>query len=237
MGTRTLNYILATLGLAGHVFLTTALIRRKLASRLPLFTTLVVFYLLRSGILLLADFRAMSAWLYWIMIALDPVLQCILFATIVDAWWPSARESNRVQTLAASGLVALAAGWAGFAAWYVGPSSRFSSENLSIKAGVFVSVLWIEAGLALAASLAGLLRQLPRFTRTVLLGFAVYSAANVITEIGHMHFARVRATQPYLELSYIRIGAYLFCLGLWIAACSREPRIAARSAAAYTSAA
>jgi hypothetical protein len=237
MGIKTLNYILATLGLAGHVFLATALIRRKLAARLPLFTTLVVFYVLRSGILLLVDFSVMNAVPYWILIALDPVLQGILYATIVVAWWPSARQLNRVQTLAASGLVVMAAGWAGLAAWYVGPSSHFSPENLSIKAGVFFSVLWIEAGLALAASCVGLLSQLPRFTRIVVLGFAIYSAANVITEIGHTHFARARAMQPYLELSYMRIGAYFFCLGLWIAACSREPRIAARRAAAYTSAA
>jgi hypothetical protein len=235
MGLKPLNYILATLGLAGHVFLMTALIRRRLAARLPLFTILVLFYLLRSGILLLVDFRTMTAWPYWIMIALDPVLQCILYATIVHAWWPPARGSKSVQALVASGFVVMAAVSSGLTAWFVGPSSHFSPENLSIKAGVFVSVLWIESGLALAASRGGLLRQPPGFTRRVVLGFAIYSAANVITEIGHMHFAGARTAQHYLELSYMRVGAYLLCLGWWIAACWREPRVPAKRAAAYTS--
>ena len=110
MGLEALNYILATVGLAGHFYLATMLICRKLAVRLPFFTILVVFYLLRSGILLLVDFRTMNAWPYWIMIGLDPVLQCVLYATVVAACWPRARESNRGQTLAASGLVAMAAG-------------------------------------------------------------------------------------------------------------------------------
>jgi len=235
MGLKALNYILATLGLAGHAFLMTALIRRKLAARLPLFTILVLFYLLRSGILLLVDFRTMTAGPYWIMIALDPLLQCILYATIVHEWWPPARESKSGQALVASGLMIMAAGSSGLAAWFVGPSSHFSPENLSIKAGVFVSVLWIEAGLVLTAmSRAGLLRQPPGFTRRVVLGFAIYSAANVITEIGRMRFAGTGTAQHYLELSYMRVGAYLLCLGWWIAACWREPRVAKR-AAAYTS--
>jgi hypothetical protein len=101
----------------------------------------------------------------------------------------------------------------GLAALYIGPSSCFSAENLSLKAGVFVCVLWIEAGLALAASSAGLSTQLPMLTRRVVQGFAIYSAANVITEIGHMHFAEDRDTLTYMEISYIRLRRYLFCLG------------------------
>lgn len=236
MGLKALNYIFTTLGLAGHLYLLTVLVRRKLAERLPLFTVLVVFYLLRCGILLLVDFRTMPAWPYWIMIAVDPLLQCVLYATIVRAWWQPARESKSLRTLAACGLVIIAVGLSGLMAWYIGPSSRFSPGNLSIKAGVFVSVLWIEAGLALAASWAGLLMRLPRFTRTVVLGFSIYSAANVVTEIGHMHFGHLRAAQPYLELSYMRVGAYLFSLVLWIAACSRESPTAATQVAVCPSA-
>jgi hypothetical protein len=235
MGIKVLNHILTTLGLAGHVCLTTLLIRRKLALRLPVFTVLIVFYLVRSGILLFANYRGISQWLYWTVIGLDPVFQCLLCGTILHAWWPSARTSRNAHTLAVAGLVVIAVASSGVAAWYIGPSSRFSAENLSIKAGVFVSVLWIEAGLALAASSAGLSTQLPMFTRRVVQGFAIYSAANVITEIGHMHFARVRAAQPYVERSYLRVGAYLFCVGWWIAACYRAPRIPAAPAATLTS--
>lgn len=215
---KTVNYLLAALGLAGHVFLTTVLIRRRLTVRLPLFTILIVFYLLRSGILLLAHFKRIDPMPYWILIGLDPVLQCVLYAAIVSPWWASAFGSKNRAALA--GLILITVGVAGTAAWYIGPSSRFSAENLSIKTGIFVSVLWIEFALALAATSGG---HAPRLTRKVVQGFAIYSAANVITEMGHRHFATLRSAQPYLGLSYMRVGVYLLSLAVWITACTREP--------------
>ena len=62
MGLRALNYMLATVGFAGHVLLTVELIRRKLALRLPVFTILIVFYVLRSRVFLLGSFAAISVW-------------------------------------------------------------------------------------------------------------------------------------------------------------------------------
>jgi hypothetical protein len=223
MGMKTVNYLLAALGLGGHLLLTTALIRRRLTVRLPLFTILIVFYLLRSGILLLANFKGIEPWPYWILIAIDPVLQCVLYAAIVHAWWDSAFAPKNIPALAGLSLLLIAVGLAGLAAWCIGPSSHFSPENLSIKTGIFVSVLWIESGLALAASSGRHVKELPRLTRKVVQGFAIYSAANVITEIGHRHFATLRSAQPYLGLSYLRVGIYLFSLSVWIMACSREP--------------
>jgi hypothetical protein len=222
MGMKTVNYLLATLGLGGHLLLTTVLIRRRLTVRLPLFTILIVFYLLRSGILLFANLKGIEPWPYWILIALDPVLQCVLCAAIVHAWWDSAFGSKNMPAMTGLSLLLIAVGVAGLAAWYIGPSSHFSPENLSIKTGVFVSVLWIESGLALAASSGGHVKELPRLTRKVVLGFAIYSAANVITEVGHRHFATLRSALPYLGLSYMRVGVYLLSLLVWIMACSRE---------------
>jgi hypothetical protein len=236
MGLRTLNYILAMLGLAGHLFLTALLIRHRLASRLSLFTVLITLYLLRSAMLLLGSLKSASAGLFWGMIILDPVLQCLLYASIVRAWLPTGRESKSAKILTASGLAIIAAACSGWAAWYIGPSSHFSSENLSIKAGVLVSVLWIGAGLALAASAMGLLRTLPKLTRTVIQGFVIYSAANILTEIGHVHFARLRAAQPYAELSYMRVAAYLVCLAWWITGAVREAHMPAARSAAYVDA-
>ncbi len=230
MGMRTVNYLLAALGLAGHLLLTTVLIRRRLTVRLPLFTILIVFYLLRSGILLLANFKGIEPWPYWIMIALDPVLQCVLYAAIVYPWWASACGSKNMTALAGLSLLLIAMGLAGLAAWYIGPSSHFSIQNLSIKTGIFVSVLWIEFGLALAASSGGHVNELPRLTRKVVQGFAIYSSANVITEIGHRHFATLRSVQPYLGLSYLRVGIYLLSLSVWIMACSGEQQNASRQA-------
>jgi hypothetical protein len=235
MGLRALNYILATLGLAGHAFLA-ALIIRRLAFRVPLFTVLIVFYLARSAMLLLGSLKSSGTEPFWGMIALDPVLQCVLYTTIIRSWLPKAGESKSLRRMAAFGLVIIAAACSGVTAWYIGPSSRFSSENLAIKAGVFVSVLWTGAGLALAASSIGLLGKLPKLTQTVVQGFVIYSAANIITEIGHMHFARLRAAQPYIELSYMRVAAYLVCLAWWIIGFVREARIPVDHSAASANA-
>ena len=224
MGIRIVNYFLAVVGFAGHLFLNVVLIRRKLAVRLPLFTILTMFYLLRSAILFLASFREISARPYWALITLDPVLQCALFVTIIHAWWPPALESKILRALAGFSLFVSAPLVAGLAAWFIGPSSHFSPENLFIKAGVFVSVLWVEAEFGVVASSAGFLRSLPMFTQRVVRGFAIYSAANVITEIGHKHLAALRAAPTYLGLSYMRVGVYLLCLALWITACYQEPR-------------
>jgi hypothetical protein len=206
------------------LFLNVVLIRRKLAVRLPLFTILTMFYLLRSAILFLASFREISARPYWALITLDPVLQCALFVTIIHAWWLPAVESKILRALAGFSLFATVPLVAGLAAWFIGPSSHFSPENLFIKAGVFVSVLWVEAEFGVVASSAGFLRSLPMFTQRVVRGFAIYSAANVITEISHKHVAALRAAPTYLGLSYMRVGVYLLCLALWITACYQEPR-------------
>ncbi|HKD61626.1 MAG TPA: hypothetical protein VKB47_14280 [Terracidiphilus sp.] len=224
MEIRIVNYFLAVLGLAGHLFLNVVLIRRKLAVKLPLFTILTMFYLLRSAILFLASFGSISAWPYWTLITLDPVLQCVLFATIIHAWWPPALESKILRALADFSLFVTVPLVSGLAAWFIGPSSHFSPENLYIKAGVFVSVLWIEAEFGVIASSAGFLRPLPAFTQKVVRGFAIYSAADVITEIGHKNFAALRAAPTYLGLSYMRVGVYLLCLAVWITACYQEPR-------------
>lgn len=228
MWIRSIDYVLAALGLGGQLALFAVLIRRKLATWLPLFTILTVFYLFRSAIFLMERPTAIGAGPYWALIGLDPALQLMLYVVIMRAWWPFALNAKTLRVLGGFGLSALAAGFSGLAAWYIGPSSHFSPVNLFIKAGVFISVLWIEAGVVLLISARGHARQLPRLTQKVVWGFAIYSAANVLTEIGHTHFTALREAVPYLGLSYMRVAVYLLCVFLWITAFSQEPRIASR---------
>jgi hypothetical protein len=225
MWIKILDYVLAGAAMTGHLVLLIVLIRRQLATRLPLFTILMAFYIVRSGVFLLAHLTAIGPRLSWVLIAFDPVLQLILFAAVIHAWRFFSFKSTAARTCAGFGLV-IATCLSGAVAWYVGPSSHFSPHNLSIKAGIFVSILWIEAGLA---QLALSEYRLPRLTQKVIWGFAVYSAANVLTEIGHRHFSAVREASPYLGLSYARVAVYLFCLLLWFIAFLREPRCAIKA--------
>jgi hypothetical protein len=227
---RVIDYVIAALGLGGHLALIAILIRRKLSARLPLFTILVAFYLLRSAIFLLGRVAPIGVWPYWALVGLDPVLQLMLYVAIMHAWQPFPLRSRTMRMLTGMALSAVAASFSGLAAWYIGPSSHFSLENLSIKAGVFVSVLWIEAAIALAISAGESDRRSPQLTRKVVWGFAIYSAANVLTDIGHVHFTALRETVPYLGLSYMRVAVYLLCLAVWIAAFSSEPGIISKAA-------
>jgi hypothetical protein len=168
--------------------------------------------------------------LYWVLIGFDPVLQFALLATIMRAWRPLAAKSIARRILASMSLL-LASGSAGIAAWYIGPSSRFSARNLSIKTSVFVSILWIEAGTVLVIVGKRYMQQSPTLIMSVIGGFAIYSAANVLTEIGHVHFSMLRKAGPYMGLSYTCIVVYLFCLLLWFKAFWHEARTIERASA------
>jgi len=222
---------LSMIGLCGHLALLFVLISRRLAMRMPLFTVLIGGYVLRSGIFFVTRWTMVSPWLYWVLIGFDPVLQFALLATIMRAWRPLAAKAIARRILASMSLL-LAVGIAGIAAWYIGPSSHFSARNLSIKTSVFVSILWIEAGTTLLILGRRYMQQLPTLIVSVIGGFAIYSAANVLTEIGHLHFSMLRKAGPYIGLSYMCIVVYLFCLLLWFNAFWHEARTLERAVSA-----
>jgi hypothetical protein len=224
MWIKNIDYLLAALALAGHLLLMAVLIRRRLGSRLLFFTALIAFYLLRSAVFLVVHSLPVATWIVWTLIGLDPVLQCLLYVAIVHSWRPCRIEPPRARILANCALLTAAVGFAGLVAWHTGPSSHFSPTNLSIKAGVFVSVLWIEAGIGQAALKGKLARQAPELAQKIVRGFAIYSFVNVVTEIGRSYLAAFRSEGPYLAFSYLRITAYLVCLAFWIIAFLREPR-------------
>jgi hypothetical protein len=216
------------IGLCGHLALLFVLFSRRLATRMPLFTALIGGYVLRSGIFLVTRGTMVNPWLYWALIGFDPFLQFALLASIMRAWRPLP-DKPIVRRILASMSLLLAAGVAVIAAWYIGPSSRFSARNLSIKTSVFVAILWIEAGIMLLILGKRYMQQLPTLIVSIIGGFAIYSVANVLTEIGHLHFSMLRKAGPYMALSYMCIIVYLFCLVLWFNAFWREARTVERA--------
>jgi hypothetical protein len=205
---RTIDYALAAAGIVGHLILLTILVRRHLLARLPIFAILIAFYFFRSALLLAGHFPA--GWLpsYWILIYLDPGLQLLLILTLGWVGW---RFGRARIALALPLLMILSL----MVAWYAGPSSQSSLQNLAIKLSLFVSVMW----LLVTPCLFLLLRKVDLYKRRVPLGiavgFAAYSAANVATEIVRKHF--VLHPQPLLftGLSFFRAIIYLGCLAAW----------------------
>jgi hypothetical protein len=151
-----------------------------------------------------------AGWLpsYWILIYLDPGLQLLLILTLGWVGW---RFGRARIALALPLLMILSL----MVAWYAGPSSQSSLQNLAIKLSLFVSVMW----LLVTPCLFLLLRKVDLYKRRVPLGiavgFAAYSAANVATEIVRKHF--VLHPQPLLftGLSFFRAIIYLGCLAAW----------------------
>ena len=68
MWVRAVDYVFAAAGLAGHAALLMILVRRRLATRLPLFFALIAFYFLRSAIFLLPASAPVELSLYWLLL-------------------------------------------------------------------------------------------------------------------------------------------------------------------------
>jgi hypothetical protein len=220
MWVRTLDYAFATAGLAGHAALLMILIRRRLATRLPLFFALIAFYFLRSAIFLAPRYGAGELSLYWLLLFLDPGLQLLVIVALASRTWQTLpRLKRHPPALAAAILLFLAI--AGATAWQIGPSSHFSAQTLTLKLTIFVSALWL-----LVTGAMILWRndrsENKRLALIISLGFAAYSAVNIVVEIGHMHFGYLRQATPYMALTYLRLLTYLSCLLLWSIFFARE---------------
>lgn len=211
---RVFDYAFATAGLAGHAALLIILIRRRLGTRLPLFFALIAFYLLRSIIFLGPRLGAGQLSLYWLLRFLDPGLQLLVIVALVWRTWQTLpRLKRHLPALAVAILLFLAI--AAVTAWQIGPSSHFSIQTLALKLTMFVSALWLLVTGALIFWLRDDSSENKRLTLIIACGFAAYSAVNIVTEVGHMHFGYLRQAMPYMALTYLRLLVYLACLLLW----------------------
>jgi hypothetical protein len=199
---RTFDYVLAAAGMMGHLILLTILVRRRLLKRLPIFAILIAFYLLRSAVLLAGHF---PAGCLWVLIYLDPGLQLLLILRL--AWlFGRSRIAVALPLLIVISLVF---------AWYAGPSAHSSLQDLAVKLSLFVSAMWLLATPCLFLLLRKVDLYMRRVPLAIALGFAVYSAANVATEIVHKHFALHPHPALLTDLSLFRAIIYLGCLAAW----------------------
>lgn len=221
MWIRAVDYLLAGVGFAGHALVLLLLFRRGLFARLPFFGTLIAFYVLRT---LISFFLTPgSEDLGWSLAAIDPLLQCAVFVSMVFAWgfWGS-----REHRLSALSILVGTLAFSALASWYLGPSSHFSLRNLLLKAGIFVSVLWLEAALLTLVSSRRMGDGFPGdVNRQIVFGFVVYSAVSLGADLGRYHLQAIGGMAWYLVLSYVPVAAYLVCLGIWIRACRQAPPV------------
>ena len=203
---RTADYILAAAGWLGHLTLVVILLRRRLVPRVSVFATVMVFYMVRSALFLLPQFSVAWPGLYWALIYLDPGLQILLMVVLVVRRPGSDGSWNGSWFVGMTAAVALAAA----AAWQMGTSSHYSPQHLALKLSMFVSFLWLLAGGLVLRRRDGV-----GFSTGIVVGFAVYSAANIGAELMRMHFALFGHVRLYTELSYFLAIVYLCCLAGW----------------------
>jgi hypothetical protein len=214
MWIRTFDYLLAVAGLVGHLTLLTVLVRRHLAGRLPIFATVIAFYLLCSVMLLVPHFPATKPASYWLLIYLDPGLQILLIITLGFVAWRNTADVKHGRILLLLAIPAFAA-IAAFTAWNIGISSHYSLQNLAAKLSLFVSALWLQvAGLFVFQRRGDWQTKRPFLAIT--LGFAAYSAANIAAEVTRMHVLPLtHSTDLYARISFFWAIVYLGCLAGW----------------------
>ena len=213
MWIRIVDYVLAASGLVGHLALLMLLVRRHLLSRLPTFAILIAFYLLRSALLLVPHFTREWPASYWLLIYLDPGLQLLVIIAIglVASRIPKSKFGPTGVAVAVLFFVVVSA----LVAWVIGSSSHYSAQNLSVRLSMFVSALWLQVAAGLVILLRKSDSETKRLSLGMALGFAAYSAANILTEIVHVHFVLLRQPALYTGLSYFRVMVYLCCLVGW----------------------
>jgi hypothetical protein len=210
---RSVDYLLAAAGVAGHIALLLILLRRRLLLRLPAFAILIAFYLLRSVWLLAPQLTREWPASYWLLVYLDPGLQLLVMIALGLAAWRM--QKSAIGLVRAALTIVLFLIVSVLVAWLIGYSSHYSLRNISLKLSMFVSTLWLQLALGLATLLRTSDWQTKRLPLGITLGFAAYSAANILTEIVHMRFALSRAVALYTGLSLFRVIAYLLCLLGW----------------------
>ncbi len=214
------NWIWAT-GLVLQCALLGFLGWRGTARRLPLFTGLIAFYVLRS-IFLFAAHGRVSSEIYSLSVGalstLDVVLQVLVGWELFRTAGSTQSPGSRWRSLAVfCGLVALSVA----GAWGISAAVPASYRS-PVDRGVLLPCLLM----ILIAALA-FFRSSRTFNSTpsrVLFGFAVIGATGIATQIGRALAALRLQASAYTNWSYSGAVLYLAVLIWWIVAILTEPK-------------
>lgn len=216
-----LQTTLLLLGFVLQALLLTLLFARRAARYVPIFTTLIAFYLLRSvflyGFFGRIDSDAYELWLNALDL-FDLLLQVLVtwelfhktrtFSSVpnlINA--PDRRRSERLRDTALfAGLlfVASLAAWA--ISWIVPASPHYPAD----RGILFTSMLMLLAGLLSMTKMTSLAQRL-------LFGFGALGVVNIVCQIERTLAAFHRAALAFRRWSYIEVLGYLVVVLFWIA--------------------
>lgn len=213
-----INLCLWGAGLGLQVILVVVLFLRGVARRFPIFTFLVIFYVLRSvALFALFDYLARSTYsqLYDFLSLADLCLQILLAGEIAlrilrqSSGWTVSRMAKMAF------LAALALGVAGGVAALIPTPGSVPVD----RGAAFVAVLMVLLLLwAVLARIAGAPRRIAE-------GFAVYGIVSVLAGIARSYAALHRNAGAYAASSYAQAGIYMAVVVYWLFTLKTEPAV------------
>jgi len=210
-------------GLALQLVLVGLLVRSGTVRRLPLFTSLIGFYVLRS-VLLFGAFghvrREAYSMSYEALSFLDLGLQVLVAWELFCGGRSNANARVEMQPWAGSKLGRVAVFLALFVlsaglAWGISLWIRANPRS-PVDRGVLLSSILMLAVAAACLPRRGYGTFVP--VRRVLEGFSVLAMTSIAAQIGRTVTAEQRQAELYTRWSYLASIAYLGVLAIWIVA-------------------
>ncbi len=207
----TLNTSLWALGVALQIALLVVLAARGGARRLPMFTTLIAFYAVRSVVLFAVSghvSRSMMGSIYNGFSSTDVLLQMIVAAEMA-VWLIRLRGG---WTRARGGLVAGLAAIAGGGGWFAGTIWKTHGPVSLDRGQVALAILFV-----LLFAWAAWKRVSGSVVQETI-GFAIYSFVSLIAQVEKYRAAIAQNAGIYAAWSYTLATVYLLVLIFWLRA-------------------
>jgi hypothetical protein len=213
-----INLCLWGAGLGLQLTLVAVLFLRRVARRFPIFTLLVIFYVLRSVTLFaLFDYLARSTYsqLYDFLSLADLCLQILLAGEIAFSILRQSSGWTWSRMAKVALFAALALGVAGGVAALLPTPGSVPVDRGAAFAAVLMVLLLLWAVLARVAGA----------TRRIAEGFAVYGIVSVLAGIARSYAALHRNAGAYAASSYAQAGIYMAVVVYWLFTLKTEPAV------------
>ncbi len=202
-------------GLLLQLTLFIALFRRALAQRVPLFTGLIGFYLLRSAVLYLGfgpigseSYHSIYETSQMLEIFIELGLAASLALTIIRGEAGALTQpERRMRAMAAAALVMGAVLLTWLVASVVPARAMVRPDRAQILFDLLMILLW---------GWSRILRSPLEPARTILSGFAVYGTIGIAASLGRAHASLSHSAREYGLWSYAASASYLVVVIYWI---------------------
>ena len=220
-----LDSFLWAAGFGAHLSLLFVLVFRGRFKQFPWFSSLILLNIVRSIILYFVRIhgtRSAYFYIFWSLGIVDTLLQLAVVQEMysktfrpLGVWAPDVR-ARFVR------ILAMAIAVASLLTWLAAPRASLWTQVAVIRGNFFSSICLCELFVGMTA--LSVQSGLPWKTHVARIsqGLGVYSAIDVLIEVGHSYFGAGNNGQDYVKLSHFRMCAYLLCVCYWIVALWRD---------------